>query len=151
MPQDSPQLDASELQRQIVANLASYKDRSAFECFALVMGKAQILEYGLKRLLERSCSIKSFDMEKWTLGTVAGEMDSRGFRRDYVALLKEFVNHRNYMAHELLVNNAIFRSMATNISEQFEFKQLQQPAFDLERLLILHDWCEEHHAWGLAR
>lgn len=68
-----------------------------------------------------------------------------------MALLKEFVQHRNYIAHEMLVNNVIFRSMAGDISERFDFKQLQEPAFDLERLLILHDWCVEHNAWGLAR
>jgi hypothetical protein len=151
MPQESPQLEPSELQRQIMTSLASYANRSAFECFALLMGKAQILEFGLKTLLARSCLIDHSEMEKWTLGTVASALDSNGFRPDYVALLKEFVKDRNYIAHEMLVNNAIFRSMAANVSERFEFKQLQQPAFDLERLLILHDWCEEHDAWGLSR
>lgn len=151
MPPEFPQLEASELQRQIMAGLTSYAKRSSFECFALLMGKAQILELGLKNLLVRLCSIEPDEMEKWTLGKVANELESKGFRGDYVALLKEFVRHRNYIAHEMLANNAIFRSMAGDISERFEFKQLQEPAFDLERLLILHDWYEEHNAWGLAR
>jgi len=151
VPQDSPQIESSELQRQIMAGIASYADRSSYECFALLMGKAQILEFGLKSLLARSCSIEHSEMEKWTLGTVARALDSNGFRGDYVALLKEFVIHRNYIAHDMLVDNAIFRSMEASISERFEFEQLQQPAYDLEGLLILHDWCEEHDAWGLAR
>lgn len=147
---DKPTLEPAELQRQILANLGTYSDRSAFECFALLMGKAQVLEFGLKNLLQRTCGIEQSQMERWTLGTVAHEMASRAFRRDYVHLLKEFVKERNYTAHEMLVNNAIFRSMAPNISARFEFKQLQQPAYNLERLLILHDWCEEHNAWGVA-
>lgn len=133
-----------------MAGLTSYANRNSFECFALLMGKAQILEFGLKSLLARLCSIEFGEMDKWTLGRIAHELESRGFRADYVALLKEFVQHRNYFAHEMLANRAMFRSLATDISERFEFKQLQKPAFDLERLLILHDWCVEHDAWTLT-
>ena len=149
MSVNEPKLETADLQRQIFANLANYSDRSVFECFALLMGKAQLLEFGLKNLLHRTCAIEQEDMERWTLGKVAHEMASQAFRSDYVALLKEFVKERNYIAHEMLANNAIFRSMAPDISARFEFKQLQQPAFNLERLLILHDWCEEHKAWGI--
>ena len=149
MPQESPKLEPAELEHQIMDRLANYRDKNSFECFTLIMGKAQILEFGLKFLLSKYCSIEQTKMEKWTLGKVAQELEKKGFRGDYVTLLKNFVAHRNYMAHEMLVNNAIFRSMAANISERFEFKQLQDPAYELERLLILHDWCEEHNAWGL--
>lgn len=55
MPPEFPQIEASELQRQIMAGLTSYTKRSSFECFALLMGKAQILEFGLKNLLVRLC------------------------------------------------------------------------------------------------
>jgi hypothetical protein len=146
-----PSLDPAQLHRQIMAALESYENRSSFECFALLMGKAQILEFGLKSLLTRYRSVEPAEMEKWTLGRVANEFAAKGFRADYVAILKDFVSHRNYVAHEMLVNNAIFRLMATQISERFEFRQLQEPAYELERLLLVHDWCEEHNAWGLAR
>lgn len=148
MSVEKPNLEPAELQRQIFANLGTYSERNAFECFALLMGKAQLLEFGLKNLLQRKCAIEQIEMEKWTMGQVANEMALRAFRGDYIHLLKDFVRERNYIAHEMLVNNAIFRSMAPNISARFEFKQLQQPAYNLERLLILHDWCEEHKAWG---
>lgn len=111
------------------------------------MGKAQILEFRLKSLLVREFSISQDEMEKWTLGKVANELEAHGIRDDYVAYLKDFVKERNYIAHEMLANNAIYRSMAGNISEQFEFRQLQQPSFDLERLLIVYNWLEEHQAW----
>lgn len=143
-----PQLQPADLQRQIMANLDLYSGRSSFECFALLMGKAQILEFGLKNLLARDFSVSQDEMEKWTLGKVAHELEARGVRSDYIALLKKFTKQRNYIAHEMLANNAIYRSMASNISERFEFKQLQQPSFDLEQLLIIHDWLEEHKAWG---
>lgn len=146
-PLAPPQLDPSELQRQVIDNLGSYGQRNSFECFALLMGKAQILEFGLKNLLNRRCGVDHAEMEKWTLGKVASELASRGFRPDYIDLLKEFVKQRNYIAHEMLANNAIFRSVAPSMSDRFQFKQLQQPAFDLEQLLIVHDWLEEHDAW----
>lgn len=150
-PVESLHLDPDELERQILANLSTYyKDRSSFECFALVMGKAQLLEFGLKNLLNRACGVGHEEMERWTLGMLANKLEYHGFRADYVALLKEFVRHRNYLAHEMLVNNTIYRLMAPNISERFEFRQLQQPAYELERLLIVHDWLEEHQAWRPA-
>ena len=145
-----PQLDAAELQRQVLINLGSYGERNSFECFALLMGKAQILEFGLKNLLNRRCGVEDAEMEKWTLGKVASELASHGFRADYVELLKGFVRQRNYIAHEMLANNAIFRSMAPSMSDRFEFRQLQQPAYELEQLLIVHDWLEEHEAWRPA-
>lgn len=145
-----PQLDASELQRQILINLKIYGERNSFEFFAILMGKAQILEFGLKNLLNRRCGVEHVEMEKWTLGKVASKFTSHGFRADYINLLKEFVKQRNYIAHEMLANNAIFRSMAPSMSDRFEFKQLQQPAYDLEQLLIVHDWLEEHDAWRPA-
>ncbi len=147
MLSNSKRLEAAELEHQIMNALTQYSNRSSFECFALLMGKAQILEFGLKNLLVRSCSLEQGEMEKWTLGHVSSELEKRNFRGDYVGLLKEFVKHRNYIAHEMLANNAIFRSMAGEISERFEFNQLQQPIINLERLLILHDWFEEHRAW----
>lgn len=142
-----PELQPSEIQERIMANLDVYANRSSFECFALLMGKAQILEFGLKSLLARLFFVNPTEMEKWTLGRVANELESKGLRGDYVALLKKFVEHRNHIAHEILVCNAIFRSMEAGISARFEFKQLQDPAWELERLLILHDWCEESGAW----
>lgn len=147
MSANSPKLEPAELQRQIMANLDQYSGRSSFECFALFMGKAQILKFGLKNLLAREFSVSQEEMEKWTLGRVAHELETRGIRDDYITYLKSFVKERNYIAHEMLANNAIYRSMAGNISERFEFKELQQPSFDLERLLIVHDWLEEHQAW----
>lgn len=145
-----PQLDASELQRRVVINVETYANRNSFECFALLMGKAQILEFGLKNLLNRRCRVKDAEMERWTLGKVVSELASRGFRADYIELLKEFVKQRNYIAHEMLAKNAIFRSMAPNMSDRFEFKELQEPVYQLEQLLIVHDWLEENDAWLLA-
>lgn len=147
MSVESPQLEPAEFQRQIMENLDQYSGRSLFECFALLMGKAQILEFGLKNLLAREFSMSQDEIEKWTLGKVAHELEARGIRSDYIALLKQFTKQRNHIAHEMLSNNAIYRTMAGNISERFEFKQLQQPSFDLEQLLIVHDWIEEHKAW----
>ena len=86
-------------------------------------------------------------MGKWTLGRIARELEARGARKDYVDYLKDFVKERNYIAHEMLADNLIFKSVAGDISERFEFKQLQKPAFDLERLLIVYDWLEENKAW----
>lgn len=127
--------------------MTQYNGRSSLECFALLMGKAQILEFGLKSLFARRFSVENEEMEKWTLGKIAHELERHGVRGDYVFFLKEFVKNRNYIAHEMLANNTIFRSLASEISQHFEYRQLWKPAHDLEHLLILHDWLEEHGLW----
>src|SRR5690554_3410833 len=101
MSSEFPQLEPTELHGQIMANLDQYSSRSYFECFALLMGKAQILEFGLKNLLSREFSVSQDEMEKWTLGKVAFELEQRGIRHDYITYLKAFVKERNYIAHEM--------------------------------------------------
>ena len=140
-------IEPDEIQTQISKKLDQYLGRSFFECFSLLLGKAQILEFGLKTLLSRECSISQNAIEKWTLGRVTNELEIIGIRGDYIVYLKRFVVQRNYIAHEMLANNAAFRSMAGNISERFEFSQIRQPIIDLEHLLIVYDLLELHKAW----
>jgi hypothetical protein len=50
------------------------------------------------------------------------------------------------MAHEFLANNAITRSIA-NFSERKLYGDLFRAVYELEQLIILYDWCEEHDGW----
>jgi hypothetical protein len=102
-----PSLSGEEIKELVLEKLKTYEDLSVLEQYAMFMGKAQILEFGLKGLLTRKYGIPSESMEKWTLGRVKNELKQKGLRPDFIAFLDSVVDHRNYIAHEFLVNNAI--------------------------------------------
>lgn len=139
-------LSREQIQAQVFAKLDEYKDRSMLEQYAMFMGKAQLLEFALKGLLTRKYNVPPEVMERWTLGKTKNELKDKGLRADFVSLLESLVGHRNNMAHEFLANNAITRSIA-NFSERKLYGDLFRAVYELEQLIILYDWCEEHDGW----
>jgi hypothetical protein len=139
-------LSAEEIKSVVMEKLEGYKDLSFLEQYAMFMGKAQILELGLKGLLARKYSIPFESMEKWTMGRVKNELSRKGLRSDFIALLGSVVDYRNYIAHELLVNNALTMSLA-NFSGVKMSGDLFRGIYELEQIIFLYDWTEEHHGW----
>ena len=143
---EGPSLSQEQIQTQVLAKLNEYKDKSMLEQYAMFMGKAQLLEFALKGLLTRKYNVSPDVMERWTLGKTKSELKERGLRADFVSLLESLVGHRNNMAHEFLANNAITRSIA-NFSERKLYGDLFRAVYELEQIIILYDWCEEHDGW----
>jgi hypothetical protein len=139
-------LSAEDIKELVRAKLEGYKNLSVLEQYAMFMGKAQILEFGLKGLLSRIYGVPSESMEKWTLGKTKNELRDKGLRPDFIAYLESVVNYRNDMAHEFLLNNAITQSMA-NFSERKLYGDLFRAIYELEQIIILYDWCEENKGW----
>jgi hypothetical protein len=144
--ENDPSLSGEEIKELVKAKLKAYKDLSVLEQYAMFMGKAQILEFGLKGLLTRKYGIASESMEKWTLGRVKNELERQGLRSDIITFLGSVVDYRNYIAHEFLVNNAITQSIA-NFSERKLYGDLFRAIYELEQIIVLYDWCEEHNGW----
>ena len=139
-------LSGDQIKKDVFEKLAQYKDRSVLEQYAIFMGKAQILEFGLKGLLARKFNVPLEDMELWTLGRTRTELRQRGLRSDSIRFLDSVVDHRNNMAHEFLVNTEIIRSIA-NFSERKLYGDLFRALYEIEQVIILHDWCEENNGW----
>lgn len=141
-----PSLSGEEIEKLISTRMSEYEDLGFMEQYAMFMGKAQILEFGLKGLLTRLYGLQLDSMEKWTLGRVKKELDEKGLRKDFVALLDGVVEQRNYFAHEFLVDHAITKSVA-NFTNRKLYGNLYRALYQLERIIILFDWCVEHNAW----
>lgn len=139
-------MSGDEIQAKVLAKMDEYEDRSILEQYAIFMGKAQILELSLKALLSRRFEIPYENMERWTLGRTKNELRDKGLRPDFIAFLGSVVDYRNNMAHEFLANNAITRS-AANFSDRMLYGDLFKGLYELEQLLVLYDWCEEHDGW----
>ncbi len=143
---DADSLTGEEINTMVLAKLDEYKNLSHLERYAMFMGKAQILEFGLKNLLTGKFGIPTEDMKKWTLGKVKDELKNQGLRTDFIALLGSVVAHRNNMAHEFLVNNAITKTLA-DFSERKLYGDLFRAIYEIEQIIILHDWCEMQSSW----
>jgi hypothetical protein len=144
---DEPCLSPHQILEQVFKRLEKYKHLNISEQFAMFMGKAQLLEIGLKSLLVRRYS-HGYEKKKWTLGKTARELKKCALRGDFIFLLESVVDYRNYIAHELLANDAMLRSLTGGDSGRLELRTLEKGTIELEQILFLYDWCEEHNAWG---
>ena len=144
--EDNPLLSAEEINNAVEKKIEGYEGLSFLEQYAMFMGKTQILEFGLKGLLARKYAVPFESMEKWTLGRVKNELSKKGLRPDFIAYLDSVVDYRNYIAHELLVNNAITMSLA-NFSNRKLYGDFFRALYELEHIIILYDWSEKHNAW----
>lgn len=141
-----PCLSGEDIKERVLKKFEEYKGLSHLENYAMFMGKAQLLEMALKSLFVRKYGAPEKSMEKWTMGHVKNELRDKGLRPDFIAYLENVVEHRNYIAHEFLANNAITKSVA-NFSDRKLYGDLFRATYELEQLIILYDWCEEHNGW----
>ena len=86
-------------------------------------------------------------MEQWTLGRTKNELENRNLRPDFIILLESVIDYRNYVAHELLANQALISGLVSDYDGRFEIRELEKGIFELEQLVLLFDWCQEHNAW----
>ena len=126
---------------------------SWLEQFAMYMGKAQILELGLKNLLSDEFDVEFDVMQRWTLGRIIKELRERGCRKDFLAFLDIVKNDRNYIAHEYLANNAmVFNLLKVNECHLTQ-KELVNPVIHLEQAIFIFDWTNKYGEWhkGLVK
>ncbi len=140
-------LSPEELQTEVLKRLEIYDKKSLLEMFALYLGKAQLLEFALKKLLIELFGFKLEELERKTLGQTRWLLKEKGLREDYLSLLEGVVNDRNHAAHEMLANQAITASFNIEFSERMQFKELQDSAYNLEQAIILFDYIQYNHAW----
>ena len=136
--ENNSSLSAEEIKNAVWEKLKAYEKMSFLEQYAMFMDKAQILELGLKGLLARKYSVPFESMDRWTLGRVKKELSERGLRQDFIAYLGSVIDYRNYMAHELLVNNAITTSLA-NFSDRKLTGDLFRGIYELEQFIFIYD------------
>jgi hypothetical protein len=56
----------------------------------MFMGKAQLVELGLKNILTSKYGYDDERIERWSLGRVVKELRKSGLRQDFVHLIEEF-------------------------------------------------------------
>lgn len=146
-----PHLNTEQITKGTQKGLKKYESLSFIEQYAMYMGMAQILEFGLKKLYEEKFRGNLDDMERWTLGKTRVELEKKGLRTDFIALLKGVVDSRNHIAHEILANEAIMNGMLNKLNVQGGFSKnkrfLSKAINELEQICFLFDWTNEKNGW----
>jgi hypothetical protein len=142
-----PPLNRKQIQSEVSKRLKKYENLNVFDQFAMFMGLAQVFEISLKQLLNRKYGVDFDSLERATLGQVTGQLKDRGLRPDFVALLESFVGYRNHIAHSLLANQTMLKSLGAG-DARFERGELEKGIFELEQLWFIYEWTEAHDAWG---
>jgi len=146
-----PHLNAEQIREGTQKGLKKYENLSFIEHYAMYMGMAQILEFGLKKLFEQKFGGNLDDMERWTLGKTRIELEKKGLRVDFITLLKGVVDSRNYLAHEILANEALMNGMLNKLFVQGRFSKNQRILWkaidELEQICFLFDWTNENNGW----
>src|SRR5688572_28242711 len=106
-PSNEPKISGREIHRRVLKRLTAYDKLNHLEHFAMFLGKAQVLEFGLKSLLARRYKYEPDEIERWTLGKSTYALAKSGLRDDFIALLKVVVDYRNHVAHEYLASMAM--------------------------------------------
>ncbi|MCE6966303.1 hypothetical protein K6W81_20855 [Enterobacter sp. MW07] len=150
---DNNTLGGQELQDKIFAGLKIYDGKPFIERFGLFMGKAQLLEFGLKKILVSlpGYNLPEKELERLSLGQTRVELEKLGLRTDYNAFLKSFTRQRNTMAHEFLANFAVTQQLldGAELIHPFE-RELTHACFAVEQLIILFDFingADDIKAW----
>lgn len=140
------ELGGNKLQELVLDGLKIYEGKAFLESYGIFMGKTQLLEFGLKKILTSlpGVVIGKDELERNSLGQTRVALEGYGLRSDYNALLKKFVKQRNKMAHEFLANYALTQHLTSGIGMMHSFQRdLSHVSYDLEMLIIVFDFINE--------
>ena len=106
----------------------------------MFMGKAQLVELGLKNILTSKYGYDDERIERWSLGRVVKELRKSGLRQDFVHLMEELQEHRNYIAHEMLANDALLRRLAGGGAHRIASRSLSRGLYLVAQAIVVHDF-----------
>ena len=105
MKRRSKTLTPKMLIRKITRSMARVSNLNFLESYAVLIGKAQLIEFALKKILRKRYRYSESKVERLTLGVAISELERLGMRKDFVALLRELKDSRNNMAHEFMADH----------------------------------------------
>jgi hypothetical protein len=148
---EGPFLSDDDIRKGTSKGLEKYKNLSFMERYAMYMGVSQILELGLKNLLSNKFGNDLDKMEKWTLGKTYLELEKNKLRSDFLHLLKNTVENRNYIAHEIIASKLLYHEILGNKLPKDHYdkesRRLDKFTIELEELVFLFEWTNSNDGW----
>jgi len=149
--EEDPFLSEDDIRKGTSKGLEKYKNLSFMERYAMYMGVSQILELGLKYLLATKFGYDYIKMQKWTLGRTYVELEKNMLRPDFLRLLKNTVENRNYIAHEIIASKMFYHEiLGNNLPKDHydkESRRLDKFTIELEELVFLFEWTNLNDGW----
>jgi hypothetical protein len=134
-------LSSKQLNAVVFRRFRKYDKMNFSESFAMFMGRVQIVELGLKKIhLMGKYGFEEETIKNWSLGQIIAELKKRGCRQDFVGLLEELKEHRNYIAHELLADDVIMRKLMGSGAQRIAWKSLSRCLYHVEQTIVVHDF-----------
>lgn len=132
-------LTEDTIQREIFCRLKQVEKLNYLELYALFMGKAQIIEFILKRLLIEKYNYSFEDVERYTLGKSINELKNNDLRKDFITLLEKLNKYRVEMAHNFLYDNIItMQILNLHKSPHLTTKILNHELYCVEEVIIVY-------------
>ena len=134
----------NEHQDAILEKLRPLNGLSFEERGAVFMRKVQVLELVLKGMLVRDYGYEDEKVENLSLGRLVGELRKNEEENDplrgLLILLKRLVEYRNYVAHNILVDDALIRAITENgDARHFAERELFHAMYCVEQTISFHD------------
>jgi hypothetical protein len=133
-------LSGKQVHSRVMRRLRKNDRLSFLENFAMFMGIAQIVELALKKILMTKYSYEESRIKRWTLGKAITELKDCGLRKDFIALLEDLNQHRIYIAHELLADDALMQKLAGPQTRRFASKFLERGIYTVEVAIVVHNF-----------
>lgn len=139
-------LTKQDIMGLVEKGLEIYNNKDFLEAYGIFMGKAQLLEFGLKKVLTSlpGVVLSENKLERLTLGMTRVELEKNNLCTDYNDLLKIFVKKRNTMAHDFLAGFALTQHTLQQTGLQHMFMgDLFRASYELEQLIVFFDFINE--------
>lgn len=149
MEQHREELNTTEIAEGTSAGLKKYESLGFLERFAMYMGVAQILELRLKQIGVKVFSQDFDSIENLTLGQTLRLLEKEGIRMDFLLLADPVKDARNHIAHDLLADEIILRSVVEVPDNHYTkpARTLDKSIYELEQLMFILEYTDEYGQW----
>jgi len=131
------------LREKTFKNMSYFYKLSFLESYAMFMGKTQLIEFSLKRILSLKYRYGKKKLDKMTLGGVISELEKLGIRKDFILVLRELNKLRINMAHDFLVEHFALTTLDRRYG-RFSLKPLRHAIFWLEQTVHVFNFLNQN-------
>ena len=139
------ELSGEEVLRKVSVSMEMFDELPFLSQYGMYMGKAQMIEFGLKKVLVDEKGYDLDTLKNSRLGWTVQELKKKSLRPDFVALLDELVQYRNYFAHDFLFEYALLNSLLPEEIASFSkpHRELSKAYFSVEQVNVVFAFFNE--------
>ena|GEM_PF-607075 len=144
-------LKLEQVLEKVLPRLKKLDKLNDLEYYAVFMGKIQVVEWLMKRLLTDERGYDYETIERMNLGKTIGLLREEKMRRDYLFILEDLNRYRNYFAHDFHADNFITSQILNGKTFTKPFRELSKAHFAVEQVLVVYEWITENGSFWIGR